>query len=104
MQYDVYANPSAKSAEAFPLVVDIQSNLLRGLATRMVVPLASLSLGKNDIPQRLCPSLSVAGKDYMLLPYQAAPLLKVQLKKKLGSLADKAHAIVGAIDAVISGI
>jgi len=31
-------------------------------------------------------------------------LLKAQLKTKVASLRDHAHAIVGALDAVISGI
>ena len=104
MQYDVYANPSARSVHTHPYLVDIQSDLLSGLATRMVVPLAVTSIDQGAIPQRLCPTLAVAGKDYMLLPYQAAPLLKAQLKKKVASLRDHAHAIVGALDAVISGI
>jgi toxin CcdB len=104
MQYDVYANPSAKSAEAFPYLVDVQSDLLSGLTTRMVVPLALKCLGKSDTPQRLCPVLAVAGKECMLIPYQAAPLLRALLKKKVGSVRDHASAIVAAVDAVIRGI
>lgn len=104
MQYDVYANPSARSAEAFPYLVDVQSDLLSGLITRLVVPLAIKTLGKSEIPQRLCPIISFAGQDLMLLAYQAAPLPKAQLRKKLGSVREHAAAIVGAIDVVISGI
>jgi toxin CcdB len=104
MQYDVYANPSAKSAEAFPYLVDIQSDLLSALATRMVVPLAVRLTAASDIPQRLCPIMVLASNDFVLVPYQTAPLLKTQLKKKVGTVRDHASAIVAAIDAVVSGI
>ena len=104
MQFDVYANPSVKSAGEYPYVVDIQSDLLSGLTTRMVAPLASITMAKADIPQRLCPIVSVAGRDFMFIPYQSAPLLKAQLKKRVASLRSSAQAIVDAMDVVISGI
>jgi toxin CcdB len=104
MQYDVYANPSSKSADTYPYLVDIQSDLLSGLTTRLVAPLAVIALDKSDIPQRLCAVIAVAGKDFMLVPYQAAPMLKAQLKKKVGSVKDHASAIVAAVDTVISGM
>ncbi|MDO8318030.1 CcdB family protein [Rhodoferax sp.] len=40
MQFDVYANPSPRMRDVYPYVVDVQSDLLSALATRMVVPLA----------------------------------------------------------------
>ena len=38
MQYDVYPNPSPRLREVYPYVVDVQSDLLKALATRMVIP------------------------------------------------------------------
>ncbi len=103
MQYDVYPNPSPKSRDQYPYLVDIQSDLLSALATRMLVPLASHDMNQAAIPQRLCPTVPVAGKGYVLLPHQAAPLLKIQLKKRVDNARDHAHAIVDAMDAVIRG-
>jgi len=40
MQFDVFENPSPRTRDAYPYVVDVQSDLLSSLATRMVVPLA----------------------------------------------------------------
>ena len=40
MQFDVFENPSLRTRDAYPYVVDVQSYLLSSLATRMVVPLA----------------------------------------------------------------
>ena len=50
MQFDVYDNPSPRMREHYPFVVDIQSDLLGSLATRMVVPLAVTALAAARLP------------------------------------------------------
>jgi toxin CcdB len=104
MQYDVYPNPSPRMRDRYPFVVDIQSDLLKALATRMVVPLAVTSLPATSLPRRLCPVLVVHGQSLMLVPYEAAPLDKRHLKGRVTSLRECANDIVAAIDAVMSGI
>jgi toxin CcdB len=104
MQYDIYENASPRMRALYPYVVDIQTDLLRSLATRLVVPLASTSLMPADLPRRLCPLIKVAGVSLMLVPYEAAPLDKRSLKASLGSAKDRASEIVGALDAVVSGV
>jgi toxin CcdB len=104
MQYDVYPNPSPRMRDSYPLVVDIQSDLLKVLATRMVVPLAVTSLPATSVPRRLCPVLVVQGQSLMLVPFEAAPLDKRHLKGKVASLRDCANDIVAAMDAVMSGV
>ena len=51
-QYDIYPNPSARSRDEIPYVVDVQSDLLAELRTRLVMPLsrtgASLSRAISD--------------------------------------------------------
>jgi len=104
MQYDVYPNPSPRMRDAYPYVVDVQSDLLKALATRMVVPLALTSLPSSSLPRRLCPLLQVKGQTLMLVPFEAAPLDKRYLKSKVISLRDRAGDIVAAMDAVLSGV
>ena len=104
MQFDVYDNPSPRMREHYPFVVDIQSDLLGSLTTRMVVPLAVTALAANRLPRQLCPMFSVAGLDLMLVPFEAAPLDKRLLKVKVTSLHERAHEVVAAMDAVLSGI
>lgn len=53
MQYDVYPNPSPRMRDIYPFVVDVQSDLLKALATRMVVPLAITKLPATSLPRRL---------------------------------------------------
>ena len=63
-RFDVYANPGAH-ASTTPYLLDVQSNLLDGLDSRMVIPLRSLDhFAKVKIPIRLMPVLSIMGKEY----------------------------------------
>ena len=90
--------------EQYPFVVDIQSDLLGSLATRMMVPLAVTQLESNDIPRSLCPVFPVQGFQLMLLPFEAAPIPKRLLKTDVQSLKRFASEIIAAMDAAMSGV
>lgn len=104
MQFDVYDNPSPRMRDIYPMLVDIQSDLLSGLATRMVVPLAVTSLQVKELPRRLCPVFNIKGQTFMLVPFEAAPLDKRLLKAEIASLREQSHAVISAMDAVLSGV
>ena len=104
MQFDVFENPSPRMREVYPYVVDVQSDLLSALATRMVVPLAVTALASQNLPRQLCPLISVNDKPLMLVPCEAAPLDKRLLKAEITSIRDRSHEIIAAMDAVLSGI
>ena len=104
MQFDIYENPSPRLRDVYPFVVDVQSNLLSALATRMVVPLAVTSLAAKDLPYRLCPMITVNNMPLMLVPFEAAPLDKRLLKKEIASVLERSHEIIAAMDSVLSGI
>lgn len=104
MQFDVFENPSPRMRDVYPYVVDVQSDLLSSLATRMVVPLSVTALAATELPRRLCPVMTVNGRSLMLVPFEAAPLDKRLLKTKMASLQDRSHEIIAAMDAVLSGI
>lgn len=104
MPYDVYGNPSPSMRDQYPYVIDIQSDLLRSLAKRLVVPLALTSLASDQLPRRLAPLAVVNGQELMLVAFEAAPLDKRLLKTKVASLKDRADDIVAAMDAVMSGV
>lgn len=104
MQFDVFENPSPRMRDVYPFVVDVQSNLLGALATRMVVPLAVTTLATNDLPHRLCPLITVNNNALMLVPFEAAPLDKRLLKVKVTSVFDQSHEVIAAMDSVLSGI
>ena len=104
MQFDVYENPSSRMRDVYPFVVDVQSNLLSALATRMVVPLAVTSLSATELPLRLCPIITVKNTSLMLVPFESAPLDKRLLKVEIASVQERSYEIIAAMDAVLSGI
>jgi toxin CcdB len=103
-QWDVYANPSPRMREVMPFVLVLQSDLLDGLDTRLIAPLAVTSMRRLDLPSRLCPQLEVKGELFVLLIQESAPILSRALRRPVVNLRDQAHRIVDAIDAVVSGI
>ena len=102
-QYDVFTNPSSRSADGIPYVVVIQSDLLDALATRLTMPLAVFSSG-TKVPTALCPVIMVKGKRLHALAHYAAPLPAKDLRQPVGNVATQASALVTAMDAVLSGI
>ncbi len=104
MQFDVFENPSPRMRDVYPYVVDVQSDLLSSLATRMVVPLAITALAATELPRRLCPLVTVNDKAFMLVPFQAAPLDKRLLKTEITSVRAISDDIIAAMDSVLSGI
>ena len=103
-QWDVYPNPSARLRDEIPFLVDLQSDLLSGLESRLVAPLARTRVASAALPCRLCPQLTVGGTALVLLPQESGPIDARLLKRKVMSLRAHAHEIVGALDAVLSGI
>ena len=104
MQFDVFENPSPRMRDVYHYVVDVQSDLLSALATRMVVPLAVTTLAAKDLPRRMCPVITVNDKSLMLVPFEAAPLDKRWLKTEIISVRERSHEIIAAMDSVLSGI
>ncbi len=104
MQFDVYPNPSPRMRDAYPYVVDLQSDVLGALPTRLVAPLSRSRLSAEQMPRRLSPVFEVKGERLMLVAFEAAPLDKRLLRKKVSSLKDGANELVAAMDAVLSGV
>ena len=90
--------------DLYPLVVDVQSDILGALPTRMVVPLSKLDMPEPDLPKRLCPRVKVKSESLVLIPFEAAPIPKKLLKKKVGELREYSFEILAAMDAVLSGV
>jgi toxin CcdB len=103
-QFDVYANPNPGSRAWAPFVVDVQSDLIDALSTRLVMPLSRVGAGQARMPSNLCPPVMLDGEALTLMPHLAAPLGKQLLRRPVQSLAHRAHDISAALDAVISGV
>lgn len=61
-QFDVYRNPNPATRARIPYLVDVQSELLDSLATRVVVPLCKPVVLKGRLAERLNPVFQVEGR------------------------------------------
>jgi toxin CcdB len=85
------------------LVIDCQSNLLRQIDSRFVVPLLPRAEAPQ-VAQRLNPVFEVAGDEYVMFTQAAAAVRKRELGPVVASLAERSFEIKGALDVLISGV
>jgi len=100
-QFDVYRNPGADSRR-IPYLLDVQSDLLAGVATRVVVPLVRASEYAKPT-RRLQPAFEVEGKAMVMLTTDLASVLRSELGAKVTSLADRRDEIAAALDFLFFG-
>jgi toxin CcdB len=100
-QFDVYRNPRGGP---FPLLLDIQADLLARLGTRVVVPMATRkSYGPAPIT-RLNPLAKVRGVDYVLVFQELAAIPTAALGPQVGSLAPRRADLIAAMDLLTTGM
>lgn len=102
-RFEVFRNSGAH-ADDVPYLLDVQSDLLHGLETRVVVPLRRRDrFLANRIPQRLTPIFEIEGVDCLLeTPKLAAVPLRL-LKQSVQSLASEQATITSALDFLFQG-
>lgn len=103
-QFDVYPNPSKHQRSDIPWIVDVQSDLLAALPTRLVIPLALRKHMPPTLPRALCPPIQWGSDMLVALPHMAAPFRTRDLGPSKGNLRSEASTLVSSVDAVISGI
>lgn len=102
-RFDVYENPGSHAVTT-PYLLDVQSDLLDGLDSRMVVPLRSLAyFPKVKLPTRLTPVLTVEGQDFLLETPKMGAVPKRILKSPITSLLDDQAEITAALDFLFQG-
>ena len=81
------------------LVLDVQTELLESLQSRVVIPLRPVShLPSGQLP-RLRPSLRILGDTYLL----GTPEIVTQLGERVANLEDQREVVVDAIDFLLQG-
>ncbi len=102
-QFTVYRNKDARSKAVFPLLVDVQSDLLEDLHTRVVIPLSkSAALTKRPVSQ-LTPTIEFEDTSYVLVTPQLAGVARGDLGAETGSLAHSRDKILAAMDFLLLG-
>lgn len=89
--------------DSVPFVVDVQSDHLHAMPTRMVIPLGRPSESMRPV-RHLNPVLSVDGEPLVLVTEQAAALPARVLGRKVASLAEYRSDIIAALDFLFTGV
>jgi len=101
-RFDVRENAHRETRAAVPFLLEVQADLLSGLATRLVVPLVPAAKF-GPAATRLNPSFRIGNKHYVLDTAAMAGVPARALGEKLTSLKAHADEILAAIDFLLSG-
>ncbi len=102
-QFAVYRNKNLRGSAFYPLLVDVQCELLEDLQTRVVIPLAR-SHGFTEFPLGLLmPAIELEGEKYVLMTPQLAGVSRADLGPHTGSAAIHSRAIATALDVLLRG-
>lgn len=99
-QFDVFKT----TIPDVPYVVDIQSDFLEPIATRVVIPLKPTTSPLGQAPlSRLTPALTINGQSYFLDTPRLSAVLASDLKHHVVSLAASRQTILDALDFLTHG-
>ena len=102
-RFDVYRNTGAHSAET-PYLLDVQSDLLHGMETRVVIPLRRRDCYPMvTIPDNLTPTFKLEGIECILETPKLAAVPCSLLKKPVTSLVAAQFQITAALDFLFQG-
>jgi toxin CcdB len=96
-RYDVYEKPSGDGH-----LLEIQSDLTRGLNTRVVVPLLRPDQGPLPAKQ-LNPVFEIAGERVIMVTQFLAAIPSSELRRPIASLDHEHDTIVNALDLLFLG-
>jgi toxin CcdB len=103
-QFSVHKNPNPDSKATYPYLLDIQSDLMADLGTRVVVPLSLATAMQGKVIKTLMPTFKIDGKNYVMLTPQLAGISRKQLGAIVEDLSARRDQIISALDLLITGI
>src|SRR5690554_6874380 len=95
-RYDVFTNPDGGVA---PYLLDVQSDLLDGLNTRIAVPLIRVSAFPKPAT-RLHPVFQIEGQAVVMATHLMASVAISELRHPVASLDEEDQAIGAALDMI----
>ncbi|MBF0416159.1 MAG: CcdB family protein [Magnetococcales bacterium] len=100
-QFDLY--PYDKSGSRVAWLVDVQSNLMDTLQTRIVIPLYPMD-SRHKLIRGLNPTVDLFGGMFFLSTPEMAAVHVRELKQPTGSLFEMRNQIMAAMDLLFTGI
>jgi toxin CcdB len=100
-QFDLFRHARNKQ---YPFLLDLQADLLRDMATRVVAPLTAVKRLHGKPISRLNPIVEVEGTAYAI-PFQELAAIPVSaLGAAAGSLRARRDELIAALDLLFTGI
>jgi toxin CcdB len=103
-QFSVYRNVNPDTKSDYPFLLDVQSDLIQELATRVVIPLSPAAAMKGKSMRSLTPLLEIEGKRYVVMTPLLAGIGKKQMGPVVTDLSSRRDEIIAALDLLITGI
>lgn len=101
MRHHVYALKQAKHRDR-PYVLDLQSDLLSDLGTRLVAPLQrAASVNPAEIIDDLMPRVNITGEDFIVFTQEAAAYPVKGLAHAVADLSSQSSLLINALDRLI---
>ena len=97
-QYDLHPDPDRGGN----YLLDVQTDLLTGLNTRIVVPLMPPETAPMPA-RRLNPAFHIGGQPYVMVTQFLSSIREAVLPPAIGNLKADAEAITGALDMLTHG-
>jgi toxin CcdB len=99
-RFDLYNNPSSKSKAKSPYLLDVQSDHLGNLMSRVVIPLTRVSgnYTPDKVAQDLAPIVEIGGDRFVLETPFLGAIRTVELGAVVGSLQSEQSRVLAALD------
>jgi toxin CcdB len=101
-QYMAYRNPVRQMRDQIPFVLDVQTDYLHGLSTRLVAPLLSKTPAVHAA-DRLNPIFLIDGQWVMMDTPNLRAMLNTLLREPVADLREHRYVIGDAMDFLLSG-
>jgi len=101
-QFDVYENRNPVTKKTFPYLLDVQTELLDNLTTRVVVPLIAAS-AMGAAAKQLNPRFKIRRTTVVMSTAELAGVSVHVLGDKVCSLAEQRNEIIAALDFLFTG-
>ncbi len=102
-RFDVRTNLHRASRDSVPYLLELQTDLLAGLGTRLVAPLVPAARF-GPPASRLNPVLRIGARNFVMDTALVAGIPATQLGERVVSLSERSPELLGALDFLVSGV
>ena len=102
-QFDVHRSKNPATRELYPLLVDIQADLLADLKTRVVIPLTRSRPLRRRPLSILPPIIRISGEEDVLVTPELAGIAKSALGSQVANIEAQRGTIISALDLLVTG-